>query len=126
MSNMVGKRMSSGRSRSLKHGVSVLVLGAFAAVAAPSLAMAQQAAATDQDDAAEVGEVLVTGTRRALQTSQEARRNADTVVDTITATDIGAFPDKSVAEALQRVPGVTVNRFTATDDASTMAPSRRA
>ncbi|GAA0197336.1 TonB-dependent receptor [Brevundimonas nasdae] len=118
MSNMVGKRMSSGRSRSLKHGVSVLVLGAFAAVAAPSLAMAQQAAATDQDDAAEVGEVLVTGTRRALQTSQEARRNADTVVDTITATDIGAFPDKSVAEALQRVPGVTVNRFTATDDAS--------
>ncbi|MFW8695923.1 TonB-dependent receptor plug domain-containing protein, partial [Mesorhizobium japonicum] len=80
--------------------------------------MAQQAAATDQDDAAEVGEVLVTGTRRALQTSQEARRNADTVVDTITATDIGAFPDKSVAEALQRVPGVTVNRFTATDDAS--------
>lgn len=118
MSNMVGNRLASARSRTLKQGVSVLVLGAFAAVAAPSLAMAQQAATTAQDDTTEVGEVLVTGTRRALQTSQEARRNADTVVDTITATDIGAFPDKSVAEALQRVPGVTVNRFTATDDAS--------
>ena len=52
----------------------------------------------------------------ALQSAQEIKRSADTVVDSITATDIGAFPDKSVAEALQRVPGVTVNRFAATGD----------
>ncbi len=52
----------------------------------------------------------------ALRTSQQIKRNADTVVDSITATDIGAFPDKSVAEALQRVPGITVNRFAATSD----------
>jgi iron complex outermembrane recepter protein len=38
------------------------------------------------------------------------------VVDSITATDIGSFPDKSVAEALQRVPGITVNRFAASSD----------
>jgi TonB-dependent receptor len=38
------------------------------------------------------------------------------VVDSITATDVGAFPDKSVAEALQRVAGITVNRFAATSD----------
>ncbi|RYG01700.1 MAG: TonB-dependent receptor, partial [Caulobacteraceae bacterium] len=85
------------------------------------MAMAQDAPATDaaQDpDAAQLGEVIVTGQRRALQTSQQIRRNADTVVDSITATDIGAFPDKSVAEALQRVPGVTVNRFAASDDTS--------
>ncbi|HWU92209.1 MAG TPA: TonB-dependent receptor [Sphingomicrobium sp.] len=60
--------------------------------------------------------IIVTGTRRALRTSQQIKKNADTVVDSITATDIGAFPDKSVAEALQRVPGITVNRFAATSD----------
>ena len=54
--------------------------------------------------------------RAALRTSQQIKSNADTVVDSITATDIGAFPDKSVAEALQRVPGITVNRFAATSD----------
>lgn len=85
--------------------------------------MAQDAAATDtaKTDAAEktdaeLAEVLVTGIRRALQTSQEIKRSADTIVDSITASDIGAFPDKSVAEALQRVAGITVNRFAATGD----------
>ena len=66
--------------------------------------------------APEKSAIIVTGTRRALRTSQQIKKNADTVVDSITATDIGAFPDKSVAEALQRVPGITVNRFAATSD----------
>jgi TonB-dependent receptor len=65
-----------------------------------------------------VREVVVTGERPALRRAQERKRNADTILDSITANDIGAFPDKSVAEALQRVPGVTVNRFAASDDTS--------
>ncbi|WP_260600043.1 TonB-dependent receptor [Sphingomonas endolithica] len=60
--------------------------------------------------------MVVTGVRKALETAARKKRNADTVVDSITATDIGAFPDKSVAEALQRVPGVTVIRSAAKDD----------
>ena len=75
----------------------------------------EEAAAADQSGEEEI---IVTGSRRALQTSQNIKRNADTFVDSITATDIGAFPDKSVAEALQRVPGVTVSRFAAPDDTS--------
>jgi TonB-dependent receptor len=71
---------------------------------------------TSPPSAPEKNAIIVTGTRRALRTSQQIKRNADTVVDSITATDIGAFPDKSVAEALQRVPGITVNRFAATSD----------
>jgi TonB-dependent receptor len=66
--------------------------------------------------APEKNAIIITGTRAALRTSQQIKKNADTVVDSITATDIGAFPDKSVAEALQRVPGITVNRFAATSD----------
>ncbi|RYD59982.1 MAG: TonB-dependent receptor [Sphingomonadales bacterium] len=67
---------------------------------------------------AEEDEVVVTGQRANLDSAQNRKRDADTVVDSITATDIGSFPDKSVAEALQRVPGVTVVRFAGTDDTS--------
>ncbi|RZI60147.1 MAG: TonB-dependent receptor, partial [Zymomonas sp.] len=56
--------------------------------------------------------------RANLDSAQNRKRNADTVVDSISAEDIGSFPDKSVAEALQRVPGVTVVRFAGTDDTS--------
>ncbi|MEG3181325.1 TonB-dependent receptor [Sphingomonas sp. LT1P40] len=106
------------RRAAWRYGVSVAVLsGALAATAAQAqdttgagdAAVAEEAAADD---------VIVTGSRQALETSQNIKRNADTVVDTITATDIGAFPDKSVAEALQRVPGITVQRFAASDDTS--------
>jgi TonB-dependent receptor len=73
-----------------------------------------KATTTKSDD--EMTEILVTGIRKALQTSQELKKEADTVIDSITATDIGAFPDKSVAEALQRMTGVTVTRFAASGD----------
>ncbi|HVY85545.1 MAG TPA: TonB-dependent receptor [Caulobacterales bacterium] len=84
-------------------------------------AFAQEAAgatatnATD-DTSADDDQVVVVGVRRALQNAQTLKRNADTVVDSITATDIGAFPDKSVAEALQRVAGISVTRFAASGD----------
>src|SRR4030095_9129734 len=63
-------------------------------------------------------EVVVIGFREALETAQAIKRDADTHVDSITATDIGAFPDKSVAEALQRVPGITVSRLQSSDDSN--------
>src|SRR3546814_11360769 len=63
-------------------------------------------------------DIVVMGIRKNLEAAQNRKRNADTVVDSITAEDIGSFPDKSVAEALQRVPGITVVRFAGTDDTS--------
>jgi TonB-dependent receptor len=54
--------------------------------------------------------VTVTGIRASLQSAQAIKQNADQVVDSITAVDIGALPDNSVAEALQRVPGVQITR----------------
>ena len=109
-------------------GGSSLLVGAMIAAALPTAAAAQNTSPTGSgssdsrkvasDAADEKADIIVTGTRRALRTSQQIKRNADTVVDSITASDIGAFPDKSVAEALQRVSGVTVNRFSASDDTS--------
>ena len=67
----------------------------------------QTAATTDSTTATEV---VVVGSRKALKSAQDIKKSADTIVDSITATDIGSFPDKSVADALQRVPGVSVVR----------------
>jgi TonB-dependent receptor len=66
----------------------------------------------------EIAEVVVTGLRSSLESAQNIKLNADTFVDSITATDIGAFPDKSVAEALQRVAGITVSRLQSSDDSN--------
>ena len=72
-----------------------------------------------QEQAAdEVPEVIVTGMRASLESAQSIKLQADTFVDSITAQDIGAFPDKSVAEALQRVPGITVSRLQSNDDSN--------
>ena len=117
-------------ARWLRCGSSTIVLAA--AMLHPGVALAQEttdpaeetkpvSAQTDINAAAtqdpnDPNTIIVTGQRRALQTSAQRKRDADTVMDSITATDIGAFPDKSVAEALQRVPGITVNRFAATSD----------
>lgn len=98
----------------LKGGVSVLALTAMAAtLAAPAYAQDNTTKASNSD---KTTQVVVVGVRRSLQTAQQIKKNADTIVDSITATDIGSFPDKSVAEALQRVAGVTVNRFAASSD----------
>ena len=63
-------------------------------------------------------DVIITGVRQNLESAQARKRNADTFVDSLTADEIGSFPDKSVAEALQRVAGVTVSRFAGTGDTS--------
>lgn len=55
-------------------------------------------------------DVIVTGIRASQQASIEAKRNSTVIADIISAEDIGKFPDKNVAEALQRVPGIVINR----------------
>jgi iron complex outermembrane receptor protein len=96
-------------------GCGISALAVSAGLLAP-YAVAQQANTTVASGALE--EVVVSGVREALKTSQDIKKEADTVVDSITASDIGAFPDKSVAEALQRVTGITVSRFAAPGDST--------
>ncbi|MGM8228157.1 TonB-dependent receptor [Cellvibrio sp. ARAG 10.3] len=88
----------------------LLNLAVCSAVAglAPAMTFAQEAEVVD--------EIVVMGMRSSIESAQDLKRNADTVKDVITATDIGALPDKSVTEALQRVPGVTIERFASSDD----------
>lgn len=79
------------------------------------VAMNTSAYAQDTQEAP-VEEIVVYGIKQSLQDAQQIKRNAATVTDVITASDIGALPDKSVVEALQRVPGVAIERFEASAD----------
>ncbi len=67
-------------------------------------------ASTYAEEAAQPEEVIITGIRGALKAAIDIKRDSDAVVDAISAEDIGKFPDKNIAESLQRVPGVSINR----------------
>jgi TonB-dependent receptor len=77
-------------------------------VASVPMAYAQTAAAPAAADTLE--EVIVTGIRASLTSSASLKRNAVGVVDGITAEDIGKFPDTNLAESMQRITGVSIDR----------------
>ncbi len=80
--------------------------------AAVSLAMAGGAVYGQQAEpgAQAIEQIVVTGIRQSLRASMDLKRNTDGVVDAITAEDIGDFPDSNLAESLQRITGVSIDR----------------
>ncbi len=84
------------------------------AASAPAAPQAKTASKAQAGDDAQT--VVVTGIRGSLQSSQYLKQNADQIIDSVTATDINALPDRSVTETLQRISGVTVDHFLADDD----------
>ena len=86
-----------------------IMAGAAMLLAGNTLAQeeAEDEAADDEDD---VEVVIVQGIRTSLEQSLERKRQADHFVDAITAEDIGAFPEQNLAEALQRISGVAIDR----------------
>ncbi len=72
---------------------------------------------SDDADAGMMEEVLVTGIRGSLQRSLDAKRDADSHVEVISAEDIGKMPDRNIADSLQRVPGITISAASANEGA---------
>ncbi len=64
-----------------------------------------------QDDVSEDDVIIVTGIRGSLGRAADIKRNASGVVDAISAEDIGKFPDTNLAESLQRISGVSIDRI---------------
>ena len=107
------------RQRNLKRTAFCTVSGLALGFAMAGPAYAQDAQTAEQEDPTiedDENVIVVEGIRAALENAQDFKRDADTVVDVVTAEDIGALPDRSVAEALQRVPGVNISRFEQRDD----------
>lgn len=104
----------------MRHFWLMTVLGAGCSL--PSIAIASQAAtppaaqtanptsAQDTPDAEGTDEIVVTGIRASLSSSAQTKRDAEQIVDSISAVDVGKFPDANIAESLQRITGVAIDR----------------
>ena len=85
-----------------------LTLLASAVLLTASIQAQELPVAAPGDDLIE--EVVVYGFRRAFKSSLDIKRDADQVVDAISAEEIGQFPDQNLSEAIQRVSGVQITR----------------
>ena len=102
---MIGLNTNGGRARRTAWLMtSCAAIGLFAATGAS----AQQVAPADD---AKVDEIVVTGSyRRSVEKAVDMKRDAIGFSDSIVATDVANFPEQNLAEALQRMPGVTIER----------------
>lgn len=90
-----------------------LLTTALMLVLAPPV-LAQDAGGNSQEttppQATDLDTIVVTGIRGSLQSSMNLKRDATGIVDGIVAEDIGKFPDTNLAESLQRISGVSIDR----------------
>ena len=84
----------------LNRGVSAIALGLALTVLLPGAAMAQDANTAPVDEAPVDGEIVVSGIRGAINNSVQAKKNSTSIVEVVSAEDIGKLPDLSIAESL--------------------------
>jgi TonB-dependent receptor len=88
-----------------------IALIAGSALVAPSMAIAQNTPpAADAASEPEAEAIIVTGFRASLEAALNLKKNSVSAVDAIIAEDIAKFPDQNLAESLQRIPGISIQR----------------
>ncbi len=97
----------------MRSSARVALIGGASLVTIAALSVATPALAQASTDTTSADDIVVTGYRAALESAQKIKKNSDTIVDSVSADDIGALPDRSVTETLQRIPGISINRFAA-------------
>ncbi|WP_170233886.1 TonB-dependent receptor [Novosphingobium sediminis] len=93
--------MSRLRSQALACCSALAIVGG----AAPAFAQDSAAAGVSEPEA-----IVVTGIRSSLRSAAGIKKNSLAIVDAISSEDLGKFPDTNVAESLQRIPGVSIDR----------------
>ncbi|WP_206483047.1 TonB-dependent receptor [Thalassotalea sp. G2M2-11] len=105
MTNNNHRTFSGGIRMFKKSALSLALLASF------NLAYAEEAKKKDEKIEAEEVEVIeVRGIRASMAENLAIKRLSSAIVDAITSEDIGKFPDKNVADSLQRVPGIVITR----------------
>jgi len=84
----------------------VLLTSSFSLLAADETQTTNEQGAKNKD----IEVIQVTGIRKSMAESLYLKKDADSIVDAISAEDVGKFPDKNVADSLQRIPGISVDR----------------
>jgi len=97
--------LHSSRLHRLSPGIACVLM-----IVAVLLPVQAQSIGTGEGEAADLDAVVVTGIRGSLQSSMNLKRDSIGVVDGIIAEDIGKFPDTNLAESLQRISGVSIDR----------------
>jgi TonB-dependent receptor len=126
-----GSGARSSRAGFGRSGVSWIALLA-AGMAAPAAAATQDQntsnpqAGSETDKKTDVAtnksatsSIIITARRKALADAISIKKNADTIVDSVTADEAGKLPDNSITEVLQRVSGVSISRFNGANGGST-------
>src|SRR5262249_20588075 len=105
----MGDRMSANE---LSHRVrrSALLSAAISSCLALSAHAAQPASNTASTTTEPLEEVVVTGFRASLANALQTKRESNQIIESVSAEDIGKFPDQNVAESLQRLPGISIDR----------------
>jgi iron complex outermembrane receptor protein len=86
-------------------GCAILLLAAGAAYAADQPGSADPAASTEQPE-----EIIITGIRKSIEDAIAAKRNDSSIIEAVSAEDIGKLPDSSIAESIARLPGIAAQR----------------
>jgi TonB-dependent receptor len=92
--------------------LNLLAGSALAAMALGPVATFAQTAAAPAPAADAPSEITVTGIRASLKKALDIKLDADHIVDSLVAEDIGKLPDQNIAEALERIPGIIVSTNT--------------
>ncbi len=98
-------RRSAFAVTSTATGCAILLLAATSAANAQT---ADQSAAAKPADLPE--EIIVTGIRKSIQDSIAAKKNSSSIIEVVSAEDIGKLPDNSIAESIARLPGIAAQR----------------
>src|SRR5258706_13677391 len=117
-SNLGGKAEPAARDKNASRGDqpvnhrswivrAAAFLGICISTSVPGPACAQDTASAEPGG---LEEIVVTGIRKSIEDSIKMKRKLDVVSDTISAEDVGQFPDGNLAESLQRVTGVQITR----------------
>jgi iron complex outermembrane receptor protein len=97
--------MNKSKLNKVAQGIKLaFVVGATLSGVSASAAQEQQTATENME------RIEVTGLRASAKANLNEKRFSNSIVDSITAEDIGQFPDKNVAESLSRIPGITIDR----------------
>ncbi len=83
---------------------------ALAAIVSPGWAVAQSTETTTGQGAVDLDTVQVTGIRRGIESAISVKRDATSIVEAVSAEDIGKLPDVSIAESIARLPGLAAQR----------------
>lgn len=94
-----------------RRDASAIALGLALTAFIPGAAMAQDAGMAPVDQAPAEGEIVVSGIRGAINNSVQAKKTNTSIVEVVSAEDIGKLPDLSIAESLSRLPGLATQRL---------------